>query len=467
MAARKTAARSPAPRCGTEATKVKAKTKTKTKAKTKTRAKAQPKARGKSAARTSSTPSPTAPQRSPTAAVGGASSLAASCGIRVRMYRVGFGDFFLLTVPGNDGPAHILIDCGVHAANIGSIGRVREGPEEGDRQPPRARDPHPLSRRPHVGLRVELRRLRAISTMSARCGSPTASIRRQSRRLQVHGADSPPWRTQLRLQLGARRRSRRPSRRSARCDNALGVTLGASGRRREQRQGAEAAAIRVQEQAAGLLLSGRRHADAAGGAAGQDHRRDPGPSPKDSGGEFSASDNKKEQYLAAVGDGGIARRRARAAVREGVAGERRRLSAEAFDEFDSGLVGRAARASATARGAWRRPSRPCSPTCWPPPPTSWMARSTTRASSCSSPARARSCCSSATRNGATGPTGSTARPLPGADPGITDARQDILGSIDFYKVGHHGSTNATPIPAVGALSQHASAMCSTATGAYG
>ena len=42
-------------------------------------------------------------------------------GIRVRMYRVGFGDFFLVTVPGNDGPAHILIDCGVHAANIGSI----------------------------------------------------------------------------------------------------------------------------------------------------------------------------------------------------------------------------------------------------------------------------------------------------------------------------------------------------------
>ena len=41
--------------------------------------------------------------------------------IRVRMYRVGFGDFFLLTVPGKNGPAHILIDCGVHAANIGSI----------------------------------------------------------------------------------------------------------------------------------------------------------------------------------------------------------------------------------------------------------------------------------------------------------------------------------------------------------
>src|SRR4051794_20873761 len=41
--------------------------------------------------------------------------------IRVRMYRIGFGDFFLLTVPGKTGPAHILIDCGVHAANINTI----------------------------------------------------------------------------------------------------------------------------------------------------------------------------------------------------------------------------------------------------------------------------------------------------------------------------------------------------------
>src|SRR5215469_3743630 len=44
--------------------------------------------------------------------------------IRVRMYRIGFGDFFLLTVPtqAQAGPAHILIDCGVHAANIGTMG---------------------------------------------------------------------------------------------------------------------------------------------------------------------------------------------------------------------------------------------------------------------------------------------------------------------------------------------------------
>src|SRR4051794_22433078 len=49
---------------------------------------------------------------------------AAGAGLRVRMYRVGFGDFFLLSVPtpGASKPfKHILIDCGVHAVDLGSI----------------------------------------------------------------------------------------------------------------------------------------------------------------------------------------------------------------------------------------------------------------------------------------------------------------------------------------------------------
>ena len=59
------------------------------------------------------------------------------------------------------------------------------------------------------------------------------------------------------------------------------------------------------------------------------------------------------------------------------------------------------------------------------------------------------------------------RAVTGSDPGISDRAKEILGSIDFYKVGHHGSTNATPIPAVGALNHGCACMCSTATGAYG
>ncbi len=44
-------------------------------------------------------------------------------GVRIRMYRVGFGDFFLLSVPTkSDGFAHVLVDCGVHAHDLGVMG---------------------------------------------------------------------------------------------------------------------------------------------------------------------------------------------------------------------------------------------------------------------------------------------------------------------------------------------------------
>ncbi len=55
---------------------------------------------------------------------------------------------------------------------------------------------------------------------------------------------------------------------------------------------------------------------------------------------------------------------------------------------------------------------------------------------------------------------------------LTEDSQQILQTIDFYKVGHHGSTNATPIPVVNALGKDHSAngfvaMCSTQIGVYG
>lgn len=40
-------------------------------------------------------------------------------GLRIRMYRVGFGDFFLVTVPSEAGPQSMLIDCGVTAGKTG------------------------------------------------------------------------------------------------------------------------------------------------------------------------------------------------------------------------------------------------------------------------------------------------------------------------------------------------------------
>jgi beta-lactamase superfamily II metal-dependent hydrolase len=50
---------------------------------------------------------------------------------------------------------------------------------------------------------------------------------------------------------------------------------------------------------------------------------------------------------------------------------------------------------------------------------------------------------------------------------LTPRSKQILGKLDFYKVGHHGSTNATPMDVVDAMREGCVAMCSTDPGAYG
>jgi hypothetical protein len=53
-------------------------------------------------------------------------SRASAKGLKVRMYRVGFGDFFLVTVPASGGDQFILIDCGVFkgTSGTGDIGSI-------------------------------------------------------------------------------------------------------------------------------------------------------------------------------------------------------------------------------------------------------------------------------------------------------------------------------------------------------
>jgi beta-lactamase superfamily II metal-dependent hydrolase len=53
-------------------------------------------------------------------------------GLKVRMYRVGFGDFFLVTVPTSAGDRYILIDCGVFkgTSGTGDIGSIEEAVED-------------------------------------------------------------------------------------------------------------------------------------------------------------------------------------------------------------------------------------------------------------------------------------------------------------------------------------------------
>lgn len=53
------------------------------------------------------------------------SHVSQAAAIRVRMYRVGFGDCFLVSIPQAGSKRHILIDCGVHSrGNIGTMEAV-------------------------------------------------------------------------------------------------------------------------------------------------------------------------------------------------------------------------------------------------------------------------------------------------------------------------------------------------------
>jgi len=76
----------------------------------------------KKKAKTTSAKTKRSANRKPTAAAGSAS------GLKVRMYRVGFGDFFLITVPTGEGKRYILIDCGVFkgTSGTGDLGSIEE-----------------------------------------------------------------------------------------------------------------------------------------------------------------------------------------------------------------------------------------------------------------------------------------------------------------------------------------------------
>jgi hypothetical protein len=96
------------------------------------RARATPRASSKSAAKSASAPPAGTPSSKPPPVTAGAGSArwpvqSGEVGIRVRMYRVGFGDFFLVSfLPDSGDPVHIVIDCGVfkgtkQTGDIGSI----------------------------------------------------------------------------------------------------------------------------------------------------------------------------------------------------------------------------------------------------------------------------------------------------------------------------------------------------------
>ena len=306
-------------------------------------------------------------------------------GLRVRMYRVGFGDFFLVTVPTRSGPSYVLIDCGVHAGNIKSMPAcVQDLVNVTGRKLALVIVTHyhadhlsGFATQVKEFEQFEVEAVWITNRLDPKDGG-AMKIKSQINALAVH----------LRMQLAAR-------------NDLDGVQA------LDKAENALGAAGSGNDKAMALVTSGFKNGPPVYYYEAGDEPILPaslqdaltaqilGPAPKDSADEFSASDNKAEQISQrsrstvfptrkssnrSSGSG----RRARPTIRQKHFGHGRRLQ------------------------RWRGRCMPCSPMFWQPRRQRSTARSTTRASSCSSHAMARSCCSSAMPNGGTGRTGSTA-----------------------------------------------------------
>ena len=396
-----------------------------------------------------------APKAKPAARRRGRAGAAGDNVLRVRMYRVGFGDFFLLTVPTKTGPAHILIDCGVHAGNIGTMGAcVQDLIATTGRQLALV-----------IVTHFHADHLSGFASNFDEFAEFEVGAVWITNRLDPRDAKTSKFLAQLtsvahqlKLQLGARTD---PEARAAldKVDNALGITLGAKG------EGSNDKALR-------LVRSGFKNKPPVFYYQGGDEPELPdvlkgaltaellAPSPKDSGGEFSASDNRKEQYLAAVGEHGLALPGRVQPFEKAWPATAADYPREAFADY---------------RTATGEPSPPLLEAVLHAAQPDVLAAA---ADALDGTLNNQSLVVLFTCRGkkllfvGDAQWGNWSywlygKAVKGADPGITAQAKDILGSIDFYKVGHHGSTNASPIPAVGALASTCVAMCSTEMGAYG
>ncbi|HEY1327403.1 MAG TPA: MBL fold metallo-hydrolase [Casimicrobiaceae bacterium] len=372
--------------------------------------------------------------------------------IRVRMYRVGFGDFFLLTVPAKSGPQHILIDCGVHAGNIKSM--------------PDCVDDLAAATGRKLALVIVTHyhadHLSGFATQSETFAKFEVGMVWITNRLDPHDTASSRFKVQLhglatalRMQLLLRLKAGEdPLARQAlaKVDNALGVGLGVAGSGNDK-------AIQV------VTRGFRNKAPVRYYEAGDEPELPPalegaltaeilGPAPKHVADRFASSDNKLAQYLAAASADGLP-------------------DTTAFAPFDGDWRASAADYGPEAFRPWNAPAE-MEKALHDLQPDSLAAAADVIDGTLNNQSLVVlfTCRRKKLLFVGDAQWGNWAywlygKPVKGEDPGITERATDILGSIDFYKVGHHGSTNATPIPAVGAMADSCAAMCSTEAGCYG
>lgn len=383
--------------------------------------------------------------------------------LRVRMYRIGFGDFFLLTVPTEGGPQHILIDCGVHAGNIGTMDAcVQDLIKETDRKLALVIATHYHAdhisgfasnfddfAQFEVGAVWISNRLDPKNDEAAKLLLQIKSVANQLRlglrlRLGLGEDEEPGEKTELGQAQALYM-----------AENALGIQLDA-----KDREGGNEKALR-------LLTKGFKNKPPVYYYQAGDDPVLPdvlkgtltaqllGPAPLDSGGMFSGKENSREQYLAAAGEEGVP--------------ETERL--EPFEAKWKDIANANAYSKDAFRGFRSHAGMEEILHAAQPDVMLAMAEAVDGTLNNQSLVILFTCQNKKLLFVGDAQWGNWSywlygKKVKGEDPGISETAKGILGSIDFYKVGHHGSNNANPIPAVEALNVNCVSMCSTESADY-
>jgi beta-lactamase superfamily II metal-dependent hydrolase len=385
--------------------------------------------------------------------------------LSVRMYRVGFGDFFLITVPTKGGPQHILIDCGVHAGNIGTMDACVKDMA----QYTKGRLALVIATHYHAD------HLSGFASNFEDFAQFEVDMVWITNRLDPENEGAKKFKAQLRslagdlqFRLGLRAAGQDENtdeglatqRALFKVSDALGldvndVQLGAA-----KREGSNDKAIR-------LLTSGFKNKPPVRYYQGGEVPELPssllgaitaellGPAPIDAGGEFSTADNATEQYLAAAAEDGLPPDTLRPFDKDWPSSARD-YAPSVFSEYRGGQpngTGTAANMELLLKQAQ---------------PDSLLAAADKLDGTLNNQSlvilftvNKRKLLFVGDAQWSNWSYWLYGKNVSGKDPGILKSARDILESVDFYKVGHHGSTNANPIPAVTALNPECVSMCST------
>jgi len=372
------------------------------------------------------------------------------------MYRVGFGDFFLLTVPTKSGPQHVLIDCGVHAGDIKSMKAC-------------VQDLVSVTGRKLalvIATHYHADHLSGFASNFDEFAQFEVGMVWITNRLDPTHKGAAKFKAQIRslaadlqLKLGARTD---PAARQAmaKVQNALGIQLGAS----KNAEGDNEKALRLltegfKNKPPVRYYQGGDTAELPAGLKGVITAELLGPAPIDSGNEFASSDNATEQYLAAAAVKGVPSVASLLPFEKEWPANAGHYPPEVFLAYRT-----EAQIKQKRRGSPKELEKLIQAA--QPDVLLAVADKVDGTLNNQSLVVLFTCLGKKLLFVGDAQWGNWSfwlygKKVTGADPGILPKAKSILGSIDFYKVGHHGSTNANPIPAVAALNQNCVSMCST------